>query len=118
MIAHRELTDYSRTEGLRDVSLYAFDEGAYLATFASQFSDLTFADLLQELDALDGAAAAEPDNFRLAALLNYGYALARDAAYSHAGRRYLQGLGVHNALRGLYEGGKSYIDMTKESKAA
>lgn len=73
-------------------------------------SNLDCNEAVEAANAALEAVAGDPDNAALRTEAVYKAALARDMKYISAGRRRMFQLGVHNALRELYEGAKIHID--------
>lgn len=103
-----DLTADGRNSGMRTVDAYI--KGTPLPNFFETQDGLDLKALKDAAVAASKLAAKTPllNDVRMDA--NYKVALYRDALYARSGRRVLQGLGVHNIYRTLYEGGKLGID--------
>lgn len=81
--------------------------------FSEGDTNLDFPTLAANAVEADKAAAQDITNPRLRHEARWALAVYRDALYIHAGRRQAMGLGLHNALRAMYEGGKIAHDSGK-----
>jgi len=104
-----DITDTTRKTGMTNVSAAAAGTKT-LPNFLEDQQSLDASGLVKKAQALDKQAAASPSNYKLRMQLVYAAALARDLAYTVASGRFHYALGVHTSLRGLYEGGRLYID--------
>lgn len=105
-----ELTKDKAIETLNNITKWA-NGGAPTGLITETQSNLTCS---EAVSAAESAIAAVPgDNPNDTQIRNeaaYKAAFARDLKYAVAGRKHLQELGIHNALRGVYEGGKVAVD--------
>jgi hypothetical protein len=104
-----KITSDSVMEGMKDIQLYGQGK-AVIPLFSEQFESLLFPELVKDAEAKDEASAQFPGKSTLRMPMNLATALARDAAYSHAGRRHIQGLGLHTDFRKTYELAKVALD--------
>ncbi len=105
------MDDSTRISGMKQVSAAASGEKPW-PEFLASLQMLSAEELAQKVKQLDASASKAPQNFNLRMQLCYAVALQRDTAYTVAGGRYHYALGVHQALRGLYEGGRFYLDAS------
>ncbi len=81
--------------------------------FSEEFATLGFDELSRLKDTRDMVSSMDPANAANRMKLNYIAAIFRDAAYSHASRRFMSALGENDTFRLLYEGGKLHFDASK-----
>jgi len=74
--------------------------------FSEGDTSLAFETLAENAGTADKDAAKDVSNPVERAKARWALALYRDALYCHAGRVQARALGLHNALRSLYEGGR------------
>ena len=102
--------EQERSKRLTEIASWA--RGGKINHYAEDQDSLTF-DAVAEDAAQEAADVAENNsqNARARAHAMYKLALARDMRYAAMGRRRMFELGVHNALREVYEGIKIDIDV-------
>ena len=105
----KTLKKADRTEGMRTLLRVIRGEEVE-ELFSEGDSSLAFETLKAAAKSADGQAAESLCDPFKRAKARWALALYRDALYCHAGRRQAMGLGLHNALRGLYEGGRVGAD--------
>lgn len=102
----RTLSVTRRTAGIRTLTKVA-EGSAIEELFSEGDTSLAFEQLASEARDADAKAAENLVDARQRSLARWARAVYRDALYAHAGRKHAMGLGLHGALRSLYEGGKT-----------
>jgi hypothetical protein len=106
---HTSSSPEEMMKAMREITLFAQGKKHY-RDFEEDFEDLEFSSLLENYRSAEEAAAKTPYDMTARAKMIHAYGLYRDAMFSYCGRKFLQGLGIHNAFRTLYETAKSAKD--------
>ncbi len=107
----KDIEASTKLQRLSDLAKWAKGgKDAEIPLYAETQSSLEFLEVDEAARAAVALVQEDPDNAELRTKAAYAVALSRDMKYAAMGRRRMFQLGVHNALREVYEGYKVALD--------
>lgn len=106
-----KLDKATRILGMQTIAAAAAGQKPWVS-LVDGLTNISGDELKDAMTAADSKASGDPGNNTLRMEAAYAFAVYRDYLYGMAAGRYPYALGVHQSLRGLYEGGKMHIDAS------